>query len=94
MAEAKKTGAKKTTKATEPKDIEAVETIKTTFIRPRGIKDKFITGAINGEDFKVPYNEEVEVPIPVYERISWSLKTQDFADEYIEKVKADPEENV
>ena len=89
MAE-KKTGAK----ATPAKETKTVKSNMVTrnYMKPRGIKDRFIKGSINGEDFKVPYNETVEITQEVAAVIDWSLVTGDFADEYIERVEQDPED--
>ena len=76
----------------EEKVVSDNKTVTTRFIRPRGVKDKYITGAINGKPFKVPYNETVTIPVEVDKRIMWSLKSQDYADDYIERVKSDPDE--
>ncbi len=89
LAEEAKTAA--LTKATGTKLANA-KMVTTKFIRPRGIKDKYIVGQINGKDFKVPYNKTVEIPEPVEKIIMWSLAAQDFADEYIEREKNDPDD--
>lgn len=68
-------------------------TVTTRYVRPRGIKDKYIKGAINGKPFKVPYNKTVTIPVSVDKRIMFSLAAEDFADEYIEREKSDPDED-
>ena len=87
MAE-KKTGTKSTASKSEPV---AKKLVTRNYMKPRGIKGKFITGTLNAKDFKVAYNKTVEIDPDVAEIIDWSLATQEFADEYIEKMEQEPE---
>lgn len=79
---------KKTTQKEEPKKVESKkskDTVKVNYLRPRGEKGKDIKVSLNGQDYIIPYGEDVEVPIGVKEIIDDSIAAMENAEIYEEE---------
>ena len=81
MAE-KKAEKKETVKKTAPKKK---DTATLNLMKPRGEKSKTMKVSLNGQDYKIPYGEEVEVPIGVKEIVEDSIAAMENADIYEEE---------
>lgn len=55
-------------------------------------EQKFVMVGVNGRRYQVPRGKQVEVPLPLYERIMIMLEMENKAIEYQEKLRQDAEE--
>ena len=81
MAE-KKAEKKETVKKAAPKKK---DTVTLNLLKPRGEKSKTLKVSLNGQDYKIPYGEDVEVPYGVKEIVEDSIAAMENADIYEEE---------
>lgn len=55
-------------------------------------EQKFVMVGVNGRRYQVPRGKQVEVPLPLYERIMIMLEMENKAIEYQEKLRQDADE--
>ena len=82
MAEKKAAEKKETVKKAAPKKK---DTVTLNLLKPRGEKSKTLKVSLNGQDYKIPYGEEVEVPYGVKEIVEDSIAAMENADIYEEE---------